>query len=42
LEEIAAAFGDKVVTLTDRDVALEEEILAEKAGAAHIEVATHK
>ena len=42
LEEIAAAFGDKVVTLTDRDIAVEEEIMEDKemAKAAHLEVST--
>lgn len=37
LEEIAAAFGDKVVTLTENDVAAEHTVFEEKARAGHIE-----
>lgn len=38
LEEIAAAFGDKVVLLTDDDVAVEEAIFKDKGGAQHLEL----
>lgn len=37
LEQIAAAFGDKVVTLTDNDMAAEQTVFEEKAKANHIE-----
>ena len=37
LEEIAAAFGDKVVTLTENDVAAEQTIFDEKANVRHAE-----
>jgi hypothetical protein len=37
LEEIAAAFGDKVVTLTDNDLAAEQIVFEEKKKADHIE-----
>jgi hypothetical protein len=37
LEEIAAAFGDKVVTLTEREVAMEETIAEEKLASEHVE-----
>ena len=39
LEEIAAAFGDKVVTLTEIEIAREEAVFEEKAaaGAGHVE-----
>lgn len=43
LEEIAAAFGDKVVTLTERDIAAEEAIVQHKKMAEHVEdVSDHK
>lgn len=37
LEEIAAAFGDKVVEVGDREVEAEGSVLEEKAGARHVE-----
>ncbi|KAK4903273.1 hypothetical protein LTR27_000201 [Elasticomyces elasticus] len=37
LEEIAAAFGDKVVTLTDVEIAREHSVFEAKAAAGHIE-----
>jgi hypothetical protein len=37
LEEIAAAFGDKVVTLTERDMAIEEAIEGDKIVSEHVE-----
>ena len=37
LEEIAAAFGDKVVEVGEREVEAEGTVLEEKAGARHIE-----
>ncbi|THW26714.1 putative MFS monosaccharide transporter, partial [Aureobasidium pullulans] len=37
LEEIAAAFGDKVVTLTERDIAIEEAIAEDKNVSEHVE-----
>lgn len=37
LEEIAAAFGDKVVTLTEREMAIEEAIAEDKIVAEHVE-----
>jgi hypothetical protein len=37
LEEIAAAFGDKVVEVGEREVEAEGNVLDEKAGARHIE-----
>ncbi|KAH8703560.1 putative MFS monosaccharide transporter [Talaromyces proteolyticus] len=37
LEEIAAAFGDKVVDLEETDVAVEEAVMEAKAGAQHVE-----
>lgn len=39
LEEIAAAFGDKVILLTERDVAAEEAVLDDKIGHGHVESA---
>lgn len=39
LEEIAAAFGDKVVTLTERDLAVEQTVFEGKAATRHIESA---
>ena len=38
LEEIAAAFGDKVVTLTEADLATEQTVFEEKAAVGHVEV----
>ena len=38
LEEIAAAFGDKVVTLTEADLATEQTVFDEKVGVGHVEV----
>ena len=37
LEEIAAAFGDRVVTLTEQDVVAEHTVFEEKAKANHVE-----
>ncbi|KAK5724238.1 hypothetical protein LTR17_013524 [Elasticomyces elasticus] len=37
LEEIAAAFGDKVVTLTDVEIAREHNVFEAKAAAGHVE-----
>ncbi|KAI5276595.1 putative MFS monosaccharide transporter [Aureobasidium subglaciale] len=37
LEEIAASFGDKVVTLTERDIAVEEAIAEDKIISEHVE-----
>lgn len=37
LEEIAAAFGDKVVEVSAREVEAEAEVLDEKAGPRHVE-----
>jgi len=37
LEEIAAAFGDKVIEVGDREVEAEGSVLEEKAGARHVE-----
>lgn len=37
LEEIAAAFGDKVVEVGEREVEAEGSVLEEKAGARHVE-----
>ncbi|KAK4539312.1 hypothetical protein LTR36_000805 [Oleoguttula mirabilis] len=37
LEEIAAAFGDKVVTLTETDLTVEQTVFEEKAAVGHIE-----
>ena len=37
LEEIAAAFGDKVVTLTENDIAVEQIMSEEKKDVEHIE-----
>lgn len=37
LEEIAAAFGDKVVEVGEGDVEAEGSVLEEKAGARHVE-----
>jgi len=40
LEEIAAAFGDKVVLLTDTDMAVEEAVMEDKAEARQVEMAS--
>ncbi|OAP59509.1 hypothetical protein AYL99_06807 [Fonsecaea erecta] len=37
LEEIAAAFGDKVVLLTENDLAIENAVLEDKGGAVQVE-----
>ena len=37
LEEIAAAFGDKVVTLTETELSAEQTVFDEKAGIGHVE-----
>ena len=37
LEEIASAFGDKVVLVSDRDIINEQAILEGKAGFGHLE-----
>ncbi|KAK1058414.1 hypothetical protein LTR33_013401 [Friedmanniomyces endolithicus] len=37
LEEIAAAFGDKVVTLTEIEIAQEQTVFEEKATMGHVE-----
>lgn len=39
LEEVAAAFGDKVVLVDERDVAAEEVVMDDKAGIGHVEAA---
>jgi hypothetical protein len=35
LEEIAAAFGDELVSLTERDVSAEANVFEEKAATGH-------
>ncbi|WPH00512.1 putative MFS monosaccharide transporter [Acrodontium crateriforme] len=42
LEEIAAAFGDKLVTLTDNDYAIEQTNFEEKAAVSHVEYQSDK
>ena len=37
LEQIAAAFGDKVVSLTESDVTAEQTVFEEKAKNDHVE-----
>ncbi|KAI6840103.1 putative MFS monosaccharide transporter [Hortaea werneckii] len=37
LEEIAAAFGDRVVSLTDRDLVAEQTVFEEKVAMSHVE-----
>ena len=37
LEEIASAFGDKVVLVSDREIVDEQAILEGKAGFGHLE-----
>lgn len=37
LEEIAAAFGDKVVMLTETDLAVESAVMEDKVGAIQLE-----
>jgi len=37
LEEIAAAFGDKVVTLTETELTAEQTVFEEKAAIGHVE-----
>lgn len=37
LEEIAAAFGDKVVEVGERDLRAERSVFEEKAGVSHFE-----
>lgn len=37
LEEIAAAFGDKVVEISETDYAIESAVMEDKAEAAQIE-----
>ena len=39
LEEIAAAFGDKVVMLTETDLAVERAVLEDKVSALQVESA---
>lgn len=39
LEEIGVAFGDKVVLVTETDIAVEEAIMEGKGGEQHIELA---
>lgn len=39
LEEIASAFGDKVVTLTEREIFAEQTVFEGKAATGHIESA---
>lgn len=41
LEEIAAAFGDKVVEVGEREVEAEGNVLEEKASARHVETKEH-
>jgi len=40
LEEIAAAFGDKVVLVDENDVAAETAVMGDKLGAMQVESAT--
>ncbi|EXJ70563.1 uncharacterized protein A1O5_06633 [Cladophialophora psammophila CBS 110553] len=40
LEEIAAAFGDKVVLLTENDLAVETAVMEDKVGAVQVESTT--
>ena len=40
LEEIAAAFGDKVVLITENDVAAEDAVMGDKAEEARVEEAS--
>ncbi|OQV02845.1 hypothetical protein CLAIMM_07970 [Cladophialophora immunda] len=40
LEEIAAAFGDKVVLLTENDLAVENAVMEDKGGAMQVESTT--
>jgi hypothetical protein len=37
LEEIAAAFGDCVVDVEERDIAAEEAVMDAKVGAQHVD-----
>ena len=37
LEEVAAAFNDKVVLVEEADVAAEQDVLEAKAGSAQVE-----
>ncbi|KAI6849027.1 MFS transporter [Hortaea werneckii] len=37
LEEVAAAFGDRVVSLTDRDLVAEQTVFEEKVAMSHVE-----
>lgn len=39
LEEIAAAFGDKVVLVNENDLAVEEAVMEEKETAVQVEMA---
>ncbi len=39
LEEIAAAFGDKVVPLDENDLATESAVVGDKLGAVQVESA---
>jgi hypothetical protein len=39
LEEIASAFGDKVVLVSDQDVAIEQAIMGDKSPSEHVELA---
>ena len=42
LEEIAAAFGDRVVTLTDHEIIAKEDVLDSKASPEGFEAAEGK
>ena len=37
LEEVAAAFGDKVVLVTENDLAVEDAVMQDKAGTMQVE-----
>lgn len=39
LEEIAAAFGDRVMLVTDTDIAAEEAVMEDKVTTGHVETA---
>lgn len=39
LEEVAAAFGDKVVLVNETDLAIEEAVMEEKGGELQVETA---
>jgi hypothetical protein len=37
LEEVAAAFGDKVVLVTENEIAVEDAVMQDKAGMMQVE-----